>query len=81
MFNALNSINGGGQVDSKVGQNANVALYTCFVILGLLAGTIHNKLGPKWTIFLGCLTYALYAGSFLCWNHIQNGAFTIAFRW
>ncbi|KAF8942512.1 hypothetical protein BGZ47_006400 [Haplosporangium gracile] len=64
MFNALNSLGGGGQVDSKVGQNANVALYTCFAIFGLLSGAIHNKLGPKWTIFLGCLSYALYAGAF-----------------
>ncbi|KAG0337167.1 hypothetical protein BG000_005737 [Podila horticola] len=78
MFNALNSLGGGGQLDSKVGQNANVALYTCFAIFGLLAGAIHNKLGPKWTIFLGCSTYVLYAGSLLCYNHTKNGAFTIA---
>ncbi|KAF9129218.1 hypothetical protein BGW39_004374 [Mortierella sp. 14UC] len=76
MYNALNS-GGGGQLDSKVGQNANVALYTCFVIFGLLAGAIHNKLGPKWTILIGCSTYVLYAGSLLCYNHI-NGTFTIA---
>ncbi|KAF9289086.1 hypothetical protein BGZ74_000796 [Mortierella antarctica] len=78
MFNALNSLGGGGQLDSKVGQNANVALYTCFAIFGLLAGAIHNKLGPKWTIFLGCATYVLYAGSLLAYNHTKNGAFTIA---
>lgn len=77
MFNALNSLGGGGQVDSKVGQNANVALYTCFAIFGLLSGAIHNKLGPKWTIFIGCSTYVLYAGSLLCYNHTKNGAFTI----
>ncbi|KAF9401960.1 hypothetical protein BGZ94_005036, partial [Podila epigama] len=77
MFNALNSMGGGGQVDDKVGQNANVALYTCFAIFGFLAGAIHNKLGPKWTIFLGCSTYAVYAGSYLNYNHTKNGAFTI----
>ncbi|KAF9586657.1 hypothetical protein BGW38_000031 [Lunasporangiospora selenospora] len=77
MFNALNSLGGGGQVDSKVGQNANVALYTCFAVFGLLSGAIHNKLGPKWTIFIGCSTYVLYAGSLLCYNHTQAGAFTI----
>ncbi|KAF9214215.1 hypothetical protein BGZ59_004142 [Podila verticillata] len=78
IFNALNSMGGGGQVDSKVGQNAKVALYTCFAIFGLLAGAIHNKPGPKWTILIGCATYVLYAGSLLCYNHTQNGAFTIA---
>ncbi|KAF9971903.1 hypothetical protein BGZ65_010134 [Modicella reniformis] len=75
MFNALNSLGGGGQLDSKVGQNANVALYTIF---GLLSGAIHNKLGPKWTIFIGCSTYVLYAGSLLAYNHTRVGAFTIA---
>ncbi|KAF9313798.1 hypothetical protein BG003_004820 [Podila horticola] len=55
MFNALNSLGGGGQLDSKVGQHANVALYTCFAIFGLLVGVIHNKLGPKWSIILGCV--------------------------
>ncbi|KAF9435931.1 hypothetical protein BGZ76_005201 [Entomortierella beljakovae] len=77
MFNALNSLGGGGQVSSNVGQNANVALYTCFAIFGLLSGAIHNKLGPKWTIFIGCATYVLYAGSLLCFNHTQAGWFTI----
>ncbi|KAF9897900.1 hypothetical protein BX616_004792 [Lobosporangium transversale] len=77
MFNALNSLNGGGQVDTKVGQNANVALYTCFAIFGLLSGAIHNKLGPKWTILIGCSAYILYVGSLLCYNHTLNGAFTI----
>ncbi|KAG0198798.1 hypothetical protein BGX28_007804 [Mortierella sp. GBA30] len=77
MFNALNSLGGGGQLDSKVGQNANVALYTCFAIFGLLAGAIHNKLGPKWTIFIGCSTYVLYAASLLTYNHTKAGAFTI----
>ncbi|KAK3804498.1 MAG: major facilitator superfamily domain-containing protein [Benniella sp.] len=77
MFNALNSLGGGGQVDSDVGQNANVALYTCFTIFGLLSGAIHNKLGPKWTIFIGCTCYMLYVGSFLCYNRTKAGAFTI----
>ncbi|GJJ70629.1 hypothetical protein EMPS_02978 [Entomortierella parvispora] len=78
MFNALNSLGGGGQVDSKVGQNANVALYTCFAVFGLLSGAIHNKLGPKWTIFIGCAAYMLYVGSLLCYNHTKAGGFTIA---
>ncbi|KAF9991373.1 hypothetical protein BGZ80_006856 [Entomortierella chlamydospora] len=78
MYNALNSIGGGGQVDSTVGQNANVALYTCCAIFGLLSGAIHTKLGSKWTIFIGSLTYVLYVGSLLCYNHTKAGAFPIA---
>ncbi|KAF9118620.1 hypothetical protein BGX30_004449 [Mortierella sp. GBA39] len=77
MYNALNSLGAGGQVDSKIGQNANVALNTCFALFGLLAGAIHNKIGPKWTIFIGCSTYCLYAGSFLSYNHHKTGWFSI----
>ncbi|KAF9922900.1 hypothetical protein FBU30_006975 [Linnemannia zychae] len=77
MYNALNSLGGGGQVDSKVGQNANTALNTCFALFGLVSGAIHNKLGPKMTIFLGCTTYCLYAGSFLAYNHHKTAWFNI----
>ncbi|KAH7045721.1 major facilitator superfamily domain-containing protein [Linnemannia elongata] len=77
MYNSLNSLGAGGQVDSKIGQNANVALNTCFALFGLLAGAIHNKLGPKWTIFIGCTTYCLYAGSFLSYNHHKTGWFSV----
>ncbi|KAF9155009.1 hypothetical protein BG015_011339 [Linnemannia schmuckeri] len=31
-----------------------------------------------WTIFLGCATYVLYAGSLLCYNQTKDDAFTIA---
>ncbi|KAG0222077.1 hypothetical protein BGW42_006905 [Actinomortierella wolfii] len=78
IFNALSSIGGGGQIDSNVDENASSALYACFSVVGLFAGAIHNKLGPKWTIFIGSLTYPLYAGSLLAYNHIQSAGFTIA---
>ncbi|KAF9974084.1 hypothetical protein BGZ73_002646 [Actinomortierella ambigua] len=78
IFNALSSIGGGGQIDSDVDENANSALYACFSIFGLFAGAIHNKLGPKWTILIGSLTYPLYAGSLLAYNHKQSSGFTIA---
>ncbi|KAG0327577.1 hypothetical protein BG004_002753 [Podila humilis] len=73
MFNALNSMGGGGQIESNVDQNANVALYTMFALGGLFAGAIHNKLGPKWTIFLGTLTYVLYAASYVIYNEYKTG--------
>ncbi|KAJ1983086.1 hypothetical protein H4R33_004899 [Dimargaris cristalligena] len=78
MFNALNSMGGGGQVDDTTGTNANVALYTAFAVFGLLGGGVNNVLGPRITIFLGGLTYALYSGSFLHYNHTKQPAFTIA---
>jgi MFS family permease len=69
MFNALSGLGGGGQVDATTADNANTALYACFAVFGVLGGAAHNLLGPRATLMLGALTYPLYAGSFLYYNH------------
>ncbi|XP_071687120.1 UNC93-like protein 1 [Rutidosis leptorrhynchoides] len=77
MFNALSGMGGGGQVDHTAANNANTALYTTFAIFGVLGGGIYNILGPRLTLFSGCTTYILYAGSFLYYNHHKHQAFAI----
>ncbi|KAL0923625.1 hypothetical protein M5K25_007689 [Dendrobium thyrsiflorum] len=77
MFNALSGMGGGGQVDHDAANNANTALYTTFAIFGLLGGGIYNVLGPRLTLFAGCSTYILYAGSFLYYNHYSHQTFVI----
>ncbi|XP_071732567.1 UNC93-like protein 1 [Rutidosis leptorrhynchoides] len=77
MFNALSGMGGGGQVDHTAANNANTALYTTFAIFGVLGGGIYNIMGPRLTLFTGCTTYILYAGSFLYYNHYKHQAFAI----
>ncbi|CAL9207922.1 UNC93-like protein 1 [Musa acuminata AAA Group] len=77
MFNALSGMGGGGQVDHTAANNANTALYTTFAVFGVLGGGFYNLLGPRLTLFAGCSTYALYAGSFLYYNHYQHQLFAI----
>ncbi|KAK2390912.1 UNC93 protein [Trifolium repens] len=77
MFNALSGMGGGGQVNSTASNNALTALYTTFAVFGILGGGIYNILGPHLTLFAGCSTYVLYAGSFLYYNHQQHQAFAI----
>ncbi|XP_058085018.1 UNC93-like protein 1 [Magnolia sinica] len=77
MFNALTGMGGGGQVDPTAANNANTALYTTFAVFGILGGGIYNVLGPRLTLFAGCSTYVLYAGSFLYYNHYHHQAFAI----
>ncbi|CAI9762539.1 unnamed protein product [Fraxinus pennsylvanica] len=77
MFNALSGMGGGGQVDPTAANNANTALYTTFAVFGILGGGIYNILGPHLTLFAGCSTYVLYAGSFLYYNHYHHQAFAI----
>ncbi|KAL3521731.1 hypothetical protein ACH5RR_019880 [Cinchona calisaya] len=78
MFNALSGMGGGGQVDPTASNNALTALYTTFAVFGILGGGIYNILGPHMTLFAGCSTYVLYAGSFLYYNHYRHQAFAIA---
>ncbi|CAG8667439.1 17791_t:CDS:2, partial [Racocetra fulgida] len=68
---------GGGQLNTEVASNANVALYTCFSVGGLFAGPVINKIGPSISLALGGLTYALYSGSLFYYNHLQESAFPI----
>ncbi|KAL6885521.1 hypothetical protein ACP4OV_010300 [Aristida adscensionis] len=78
MFNALSGLGGGGQLDNTTVDNANTALYACFAVFGVLGGAAHNLLGPRLTLLLGALTYPLYAGSFLYYNHRHSQGFPVA---
>ncbi|XP_039160286.1 UNC93-like protein 1 [Eucalyptus grandis] len=77
MYGALVGMGGGGQVDPTAVNNANTALYATFAIFGILGGGIYNVLGPRLTLASGCSTYALYAGSFLYYNHYHHQTFAI----
>ncbi|KAI5810151.1 major facilitator superfamily domain-containing protein [Peziza echinospora] len=77
MFNALNGLGAGGQVESSVTSNALVALYTTFAVFGFVAGTGLNYFGARPTLAFGGLGYALYSASLLCYNHTANSGFVI----
>lgn len=77
MFNALSGMGGGGQEDDQAANDANTALYTTFAVFGILGGGIYNLFGPHVTLFAGCSTYILYAGSFLYYNHHHNETFAV----
>ena len=77
MFNAVNGLGGGGQFDASTADNANVALYSTFSVLGFFAGSIANRLGIKLTLSLGGLGYVIYIASYLSYNHNQNAGFVV----
>jgi MFS family permease len=79
LFNALNGLGAGGQVDSKTSANSNATLYATFAAAAFFAGSINNMLGSRITLLLGSIGYALYIGSYLAVNiHAGAGAFVIA---
>ncbi|KAI0245670.1 MFS general substrate transporter [Lactifluus subvellereus] len=78
LFNALNGLGAGGQVDSTTSANANSTLYATFAVAAFFAGSINNVLGPRMTLFLGSFGYAIYIGSYLVVNvHSNAGGFVI----
>ncbi|KIM39155.1 hypothetical protein M413DRAFT_236945 [Hebeloma cylindrosporum] len=79
LFNALNGLGAGGQVDSTTSANSNAALYATFAVAAFFAGSINNRLGSRLTLLLGSTGYALYIGSYLAMNiHPKAGGFVIA---
>ncbi|KAK4695678.1 hypothetical protein P7C71_g2106, partial [Lecanoromycetidae sp. Uapishka_2] len=77
MFNAVNGLGGGGQLNATTADNANVAVYATFSVIGFFAGTIANRLGIKLTLSLGGLGYSLYISSYLSYNHDKNEGFVV----
>lgn len=77
MFNALAGLGGGGQIDATTANNANVALYSTFSVVGFFAGTFANRMGIKLTLSLGGIGYFIYIASFLSYNRNRNGGFPI----
>ncbi|OBW69161.1 MAG: Phenylalanine ammonia-lyase [Aureobasidium pullulans] len=77
MFNALSGMGGGGQVSAKAADEANIALYACFSVVGFFAGSIVNFIGIRWSLSFGGLGYCVYVASFLCYSHTQNTGFNI----
>lgn len=77
MFNALSGMGGGGQVDKKPADDANMALYSTFAVVGFFAGTFTNVIGIKFALSFGGLGYCIYVASFLSYSHTQNYGFTV----
>ncbi|KAA1470945.1 MFS general substrate transporter [Dentipellis sp. KUC8613] len=77
-FNSLNGLGAGGQLDNSTSANANSALYATFAVTAFFAGSINNVLGPRFSLLLGSMGYALYIGSYLAVNmHPHAGPFVI----
>ncbi|KAG9307916.1 major facilitator superfamily domain-containing protein [Chiua virens] len=78
MFNALTGLGGGGQMNATTSANSTCALYATYAFFAFFSGTVNNKIGAKWTLFLGSFGYALYVGSYLAINiHPNSGDFVI----
>lgn len=77
MFLVLTSLGGAGQLDAHTADNSNTILYVLFAVVSIVAGPIVNALGPRITLSLGALGYALYGASFWSYNQDLNSGFVL----
>ncbi|QDS75425.1 hypothetical protein FKW77_003689 [Venturia effusa] len=77
MFNALSGLGGAGNLDPKPADDANMALYATFSVIGFFAGTFTNKIGIKLALAFGGTGYAIYVASFLSYAHNKNYGFAV----
>ncbi|KAF9506195.1 hypothetical protein BS47DRAFT_1321920 [Hydnum rufescens UP504] len=68
MFSAVSNLGAGGTEDVALSDTANGVLYGVFALTGLVSGGINNVLGPRITLFIGSLGYALYVGALWCYQ-------------
>ncbi|OBZ78180.1 hypothetical protein A0H81_02718 [Grifola frondosa] len=60
---AVSNLGAGGTQDVVLSDTSQGVLYGMFALTGLVSGGICNVLGPKLTLFIGTLGYALYVGA------------------
>ena len=72
MFNALSGLGAGGGTDPRAADDANIALYSTFAVVGFFAGTFANKLGIKVSLSFGGLGYCVYCIAFLIYKKTHN---------
>ncbi|KAI0784071.1 MFS general substrate transporter [Abortiporus biennis] len=68
MFSAVSNLGAGGTQDVTLSDTSNGVLYGLFAVTGLISGGINNVLGPRITLFIGTLGYALYVGALWCFQ-------------
>ncbi|KZT07911.1 MFS general substrate transporter [Laetiporus sulphureus 93-53] len=68
MYSAISNLGAGGTQNITLSDTANGVLYGLFAVTGLVSGSISNILGPRLTLFIGTLGYALYVGSLWCYQ-------------
>ncbi|KAJ3548314.1 hypothetical protein NM688_g5315 [Phlebia brevispora] len=68
MYSAVSNLGAGGTEDVSLSDTSNAVLYAMFSLTGLISGGINNLLGPRLTLFIGTLGYALYVGALWCFQ-------------
>lgn len=62
LWNAMNDLGAAGALDPYLVNAANALIFGIMGFLCLFGAPIANKIGLKWTLFLGAVGYPIYSG-------------------
>lgn len=77
MYNVIIALGGAGQQTAYLSDVSNIALYTVFSVLCMIAPACLNYFGLRLTLCFGGFGYAAYAASLWCYNYTGNVPFVI----
>ncbi|KAJ1928150.1 hypothetical protein IWQ60_002317 [Tieghemiomyces parasiticus] len=68
----VNGVGGGGLKDSSVAARSNFFANIASSVVGLFSGALHNYLGSRLALLIGCLAYMFYALSYFIYGMTGN---------
>ncbi|OQD68825.1 hypothetical protein PENDEC_c030G00256 [Penicillium decumbens] len=81
MSDAITGLGGGGLASAEVSNICNAITYAMLAIVCFLGGPIVNKIGVKWALVLGAMSFPIQGSAYYCnskfgnqWYLILSGA-------
>ncbi|KAI5478038.1 Major Facilitator Superfamily protein [Pseudohyphozyma bogoriensis] len=77
IWGAMNSLGAGGEETPWLVNAANAETFSLMVLTAFLTSALTNKIGVKWSLFVGAAGYAPFAAGLYCNNRFGNTWFVI----
>ncbi|KAJ1926252.1 hypothetical protein IWQ60_003945 [Tieghemiomyces parasiticus] len=77
MYISITNIGNGGQESLQAASYGNLAQNLTCMLSGPFMGGLVNYFGPRWTVLISAVPFALYTASLLAYPYIQSGVFII----
>ncbi|KAI9374736.1 major facilitator superfamily domain-containing protein [Aspergillus egyptiacus] len=72
MSDAIAGLGGGGLATPQVSNISNAILYALLAIVCFLGGPIVNKLGVKWALVIGAMSFPIQGSAYYCNSKFGN---------
>ncbi|CAJ2510929.1 Uu.00g065540.m01.CDS01 [Anthostomella pinea] len=72
MADAIAGLGGGGLATPQTNNITNAVNYACLAIVCVLGGPLVNKLGTKWALVIGAMSFPIQGSSYYCNSRFGN---------